>query len=92
MDGDLVEIAAMHDLKIPAEEVNIDGGAVAPDQPIGGARILVALLNELGQTGGSCGVACSRVGGDVGALVVKTFARPFASSTEETQGCPSTRA
>lgn len=73
MDGDLVEIAAMHDLKIPAEEVNIDGGAVAPGQPIGGARILVALLNELGQTGGRCWVACSCVGGEVGALVVETF-------------------
>jgi acetyl-CoA C-acetyltransferase len=74
VDGDLVEIAAMHDLKIPAEEFNIDGGAVAPGQPSGGARILVALMNELGQTGGRRGVACSRFGGDVGALVVVTFA------------------
>lgn len=91
MDGDLVEIAAMHDLNPPAGEVNIDGGAVAPGQPIG-ARILVALLNGLGQTGGRRGVACCCVGGEVGAFVVETFARPFASSTEETQGCPSTRA
>ena len=74
MDGDLVEIATMHDLKIFAEEVNIDGGAVAPGQPIGGAWILVTLLNELGQTGGRRGVACSRVGGEVGALVVEIFA------------------
>jgi len=55
VDGDLVEIAVMHDLKIPAEEFDIDGDAVAPGQAIGGARVLVALLNGLGLTGGRRG-------------------------------------
>ena len=45
----------MHDLKIPAEEFDIDGDAVAPGQAIGGARVLVALLNGLGLTGGRRG-------------------------------------
>ena len=52
-----VTMAAEHDLKIPAEKVNIYGGAVALGHPIGcsGARILVTLLNGLQRTGGRAG-------------------------------------
>ncbi len=60
-----VTMAAERDLKIPAEKVNIYGGAVALGHPIGasGARILVTLLNALHRTGGHRGVACLCIGG-----------------------------
>jgi acetyl-CoA C-acetyltransferase len=60
-----VTLAAERDLKIPAEKVNIYGGAVALGHPIGcsGARILVTLLNGLKQTGGKRGIACLCIGG-----------------------------
>ncbi len=60
-----VTMAAEQDLKIPAEKVNIYGGAVALGHPIGcsGARILVTLLNGLKQTGGKRGIASLCIGG-----------------------------
>jgi acetyl-CoA C-acetyltransferase len=60
-----VTMAAEKDLKLPAEKVNIHGGAVALGHPIGcsGARILVTLLNGLKRTGGKRGIACLCIGG-----------------------------
>jgi acetyl-CoA C-acetyltransferase len=60
-----VTMAAERELAIPAEKVNIFGGAVALGHPIGcsGARILVTLLNALKHTGGRRGIACLCVGG-----------------------------
>jgi acetyl-CoA C-acetyltransferase len=60
-----VTMAAEKDLKLPAEKVNIYGGAVALGHPIGcsGARILVTLLNGLKRTGGKRGIACLCIGG-----------------------------
>ncbi len=60
-----VALAAERDLKIPAEKVNLYGGAVALGHPIGcsGARILVTLLNGLKRTGGKRGIACLCIGG-----------------------------
>jgi len=61
----VVPMAAMRELKIPAEKVNIHGGAIALGHPIGasGARIIVTLLNALRQTGGKRGVASLCIGG-----------------------------
>jgi len=61
----VVPLAAMRELKIPAEKVNIHGGAIALGHPIGasGARIIVTLLNALKQTGGKRGVASLCIGG-----------------------------
>ncbi len=61
----VVPMAAMRELKIPAEKVNIHGGAIALGHPIGasGARIIVTLLNALKQTGGKRGVASLCIGG-----------------------------
>jgi acetyl-CoA C-acetyltransferase len=61
----VVPMAAMRELKIPAEKVNIRGGAIALGHPIGasGARILVTLINALKQTGGKKGVASLCIGG-----------------------------
>ena len=60
-----VTMAAERELKIPAEKVNIYGGAVALGHPIGasGARILVTLLTGLRRTGGHRGIACLCIGG-----------------------------
>ena len=56
---------AMRDLKLPAEKVNIHGGACALGHPIGcsGARILVTLLGALRKYGGKRGVASLCIGG-----------------------------
>ena len=61
----VVPMAAMRELKIPAEKVNIHGGAIALGHPIGasGARIIVTLINALRQTGGRRGVASLCIGG-----------------------------
>ena len=60
-----VTMAAAADLEIPAEKLNIYGGAVALGHPIGatGARILVTLLTGLKRTGGKRGIACLCIGG-----------------------------
>ncbi|MDZ7628252.1 MAG: acetyl-CoA C-acyltransferase [Parvularculaceae bacterium] len=61
----VVPMAAMRELKIPSEKVNIHGGAIALGHPIGasGARIVVTLLNALKQTGGKRGIASLCIGG-----------------------------
>ena len=61
----VVPLAAMREHKLPAEKVNIHGGAVALGHPIGasGARILVTLISALQKTGGKKGVASLCIGG-----------------------------
>jgi len=61
----VVPMAAMTAFELPAERVNVFGGAVALGHPIGasGARIVVTLLNVLRRRGGSRGVASICIGG-----------------------------
>lgn len=61
----VVTMAAIVDLHIPPEKVNIHGGACALGHPIGasGARILVTLLNALESKGLKKGVASLCIGG-----------------------------
>jgi acetyl-CoA C-acetyltransferase len=61
----VVGMVAARELSIPAEKLNIYGGAVARGHPIGcsGARILVTLLHALKRTGGRRGVASLCIGG-----------------------------
>ncbi|HEY1058569.1 MAG TPA: acetyl-CoA C-acyltransferase [Limnobacter sp.] len=61
----VVTMAAMHDLNLPADKVNIHGGACALGHPIGasGARIVCTLLGALKRTGGKTGVASLCIGG-----------------------------
>jgi acetyl-CoA C-acetyltransferase len=61
----VVTMAAMHELDLPAEQVNVYGGACALGHPIGasGARILVTLLNALESHGLRRGVAAICIGG-----------------------------
>ncbi|MBK5001983.1 acetyl-CoA C-acyltransferase [Pseudomonas sp. S31] len=61
----VVTLAAMKHLDLPAEKVNIHGGACALGHPIGasGARILVTLLSALRQNNLRRGVAAICIGG-----------------------------
>ena len=60
-----VTMAAMHDLGIEHDKVNVNGGACALGHPIGatGARILVTLIHALRNRGGGRGVASLCIGG-----------------------------
>jgi acetyl-CoA C-acetyltransferase len=60
-----VPMAAMRDLNVGHDRVNILGGACALGHPIGatGARIIVTLLNALQRSGGKRGVASLCIGG-----------------------------
>jgi acetyl-CoA C-acetyltransferase len=61
----VVPMAAMHDLRIPHEKVNVNGGACALGHPIGasGARLIATLLGALRHRGGKRGVASLCIGG-----------------------------
>jgi acetyl-CoA C-acetyltransferase len=61
----VVVMAAMRDLNLPHEKVNVHGGACALGHPIGasGARILVTLLAALQQRKLSRGIASLCIGG-----------------------------
>ena len=76
-DFDLVEIneafaaqvlAVLKDVPIPADKLNVNGGAIALGHPIGcsGARIVVTLLHELLRRGQTRGLATLCVSGGMG--------------------------
>jgi len=84
-DFDLVEIneafaaqvlAVLKDVPIPAEKLNVNGGAIALGHPIGcsGARIIVTLLHELMRRGQKRGLATLCVSGGMGmAIAIETL-------------------
>lgn len=61
----VVVMAAMRELDLPHDKVNVNGGACALGHPIGcsGARILVTLLSALRERGLKRGVASLCIGG-----------------------------
>ncbi|MFV0298709.1 MAG: acetyl-CoA C-acyltransferase [Hyphomicrobiaceae bacterium] len=61
----VVAMAAMRDLDLPHDKVNIHGGACALGHPVGasGARIIVTLLNAMKKRGEDRGVASLCIGG-----------------------------
>jgi acetyl-CoA C-acetyltransferase len=61
----VVAMAAQRDLAIPAERLNIHGGACALGHPIGatGARLIVTLLHALERHGLKRGIASLCIGG-----------------------------
>jgi acetyl-CoA C-acetyltransferase len=65
-------MAAIHDLKLPSEKVNVYGGAVALGHPIGasGARVLVTLLTSLREKNKKRGLATLCIGGGEASAVV----------------------
>jgi acetyl-CoA C-acetyltransferase len=70
----VVPMIAMHELGIPHDKLNVNGGACALGHPIGasGARILVTLLSAMEQRDVKRGVASLCIGGGEGiALAVE---------------------
>jgi acetyl-CoA C-acetyltransferase len=67
----VVTMAAMQDLGLSADKVNVHGGACALGHPIGasGARIIVTLLNALEKYNMSKGVASLCIGGGEGTAI-----------------------
>ena len=61
----VVTMAAMHDLNLPHDKVNVHGGACALGHPIGasGARVIVTLIGALRTHGKKRGVASLCIGG-----------------------------
>ena len=72
----VVAMAAMRDLGLPHDKVNVNGGACALGHPIGasGARILVTLLAALRARGLKRGIASLCIGGgEATAFAVEAF-------------------
>lgn len=67
----VVPMAFMHEMGLPREKVNVNGGACALGHPIGasGARIMVTLLNALEKRGLKRGVAAICIGGGEGTAI-----------------------
>ncbi|HAM46511.1 MAG TPA: acetyl-CoA C-acetyltransferase, partial [Alphaproteobacteria bacterium] len=61
----VVTLAAMRELDLPHEKVNVHGGACALGHPVGssGSRIIVTLISALRKYGGRKGVAALCIGG-----------------------------
>ncbi|MFN7135372.1 MAG: acetyl-CoA C-acyltransferase, partial [Myxococcales bacterium] len=57
------------ELGVPAEKLNVNGGAIAIGHPLGatGARQVITVLNELKRRGARFGVTSMCVGGGMGA-------------------------
>ena len=67
----MVTLAAIKELGLDADKVNVHGGACALGHPIGssGSRIMVTLINALKQRGLKRGVASLCIGGGEGTAV-----------------------
>lgn len=67
----VVPMAFMHELGLPRDKVNVNGGACALGHPIGasGSRIIVTLLNALETRGLQRGVAAICIGGGEGTAI-----------------------
>ncbi len=61
----VVAMAALHEIGMPHDRLNVNGGACALGHPIGasGARIIVTLIHALRQHGGKKGIASLCIGG-----------------------------
>jgi acetyl-CoA C-acetyltransferase len=72
----VVAMAAMRDLSIPRDILNVNGGACALGHPIGasGARIVATLLAALQERGGKRGVASLCIGGGEGVALALELA------------------
>lgn len=65
-------LAVARDLQIPAEKLNVNGGAIALGHPVGasGCRILVTLLHEMEKRDAKTGLATLCIGGGMGCSTV----------------------
>jgi acetyl-CoA acyltransferase len=62
-------VAVVRDLGMPADRVNVNGGAIALGHPLGatGAKLTTQLIHELGRRGGGIGLVTMCIGGGMGA-------------------------
>ncbi len=62
-------LAVIRELKLPADRVNVNGGAIALGHPLGatGAKLTVSILNELQRRKGRYGLVTMCIGGGMGA-------------------------
>ena len=67
----VVPMAFMHDIGVPRDKINVNGGACALGHPIGasGTRIIVTLLNALEKRGLKRGIAAICIGGGEGTAI-----------------------
>jgi acetyl-CoA C-acetyltransferase len=65
-------LAVGRELELPAEKLNVNGGAIALGHPIGasGARIVATLLHEMQKRESSLGLATLCIGGGMGTAMV----------------------
>ncbi|MFC8826908.1 acetyl-CoA C-acyltransferase [Streptomyces sp. NPDC057137] len=69
-----VALASTRELDLPAERINVNGGAIALGHPVGmsGARLAITLAHELRRRGGGTGAAALCGGGGQGdALILR---------------------
>ncbi len=80
-DVDLIEfneafaaqvLAVVHDLEMPEDRLNVNGGAIALGHPLGatGAKLTTSLIHELRRRGGGTGLVTMCVGGGMGAAAI----------------------
>ncbi len=67
-----VVLASAHELEVPLDTINVNGGGIAMGHPVGcsGARILVSLVHEMQQRSAATGVATVGGGGGVAVATV----------------------
>ena len=73
----VVTMAAMRDLDLPHDKVNVHGGACALGHPVGasGARIIVTLINAMEKRGETKGIASLCIGGgEATAVAIERYA------------------
>ncbi len=65
-------LSVLHDLKLPQEKVNLDGGAIAMGHPLGasGARITGKLASLMQREGKKLGLATMCIGGGQGTAII----------------------
>jgi acetyl-CoA C-acetyltransferase len=67
-----VVLASAHELEVPLDTINVNGGGIAMGHPVGcsGARILVSLVYEMQRRSAVTGVATVGGGGGVAVATV----------------------
>ena len=65
-------LSVLHDLKLPQDKVNLDGGAIAMGHPLGasGARITGKLASLMQREGKKLGLATMCIGGGQGTAII----------------------
>lgn len=62
-------VAVIRELGLPADKVNVNGGAIALGHPLGmtGTKLTLTLIHELKRRGGGLGIVTMCIGGGMGA-------------------------